>query len=134
MKIFTPRGFHSAQHLVFFVCYTKHVEALAALALRVAAKSRGKSHVPLASLGEQRVPVDPWQGEGRVQGQRESMTRPHRHFSSWKAIVLLLVELCSCGLSSLLVPVPAGHPLALGSPLYLPVVGSLFLLLLFLMR
>lgn len=69
MKIFTPRGFHSAQHLVFFVCYTKHVEALAALALRVAAKSRGKSHVPLASLGEQRVPVDPWQGEGRVRGQ-----------------------------------------------------------------
>lgn len=70
----------------------------------------------------------------RDRQQRESMTCLHRHFSSWKAFVLLLVEPCSCGLSSLLVPVPAGHPLVLGSPLYLPVVGSLFLLSLFLMR
>lgn len=70
MKIFSPCGFPSAQQLVFFVCYTKHGEALAALALCVAAKSCGKGHVPLASLGEQHVPVDPWQEEEeRVQGQ-----------------------------------------------------------------
>lgn len=65
---------------------------------------------------------------------REWMTCLHHQFSSWKAIVLLLVELCSWGLSSLLIPVLTGHPLALGSPPYLPFAGFLFLLLLLLMR
>lgn len=65
MKIFTPCGFHSAQHLVFFVTPNTWRQ-LTALALCVAAKSCGKSHV---SLGEHRVPVDPWQEEGRVGGQ-----------------------------------------------------------------
>lgn len=82
MKIFTPCGFPSAQQLVFFLCYIKHVEALAALALCVAAKSCGKSHVLLASLGEQCVLVDLWQEEGRVRQQREWMTCLHRQFPS----------------------------------------------------
>lgn len=70
----------------------------------------------------------------RDRQQKEWMTCLHCQFSSWKAIVMLLVELCSWGLSSLLMVVPTRHPLVLGSPLYLPVVGFLFLLLLLLMR
>lgn len=49
--------------------------------------------------------------------QREWMTCLHHQFSSWEAIVLLLVELCSWSLSSLLIPVPVGHPIVLRSPL-----------------
>lgn len=66
--------------------------------------------------------------------QREWMTCLHCQFSSWKAIGMLLVELCSWGLSSLLTAVPTWHPLVLGSPLYLSVAGFLFLLLLLFMR
>lgn len=68
MKIFTPCGFPSAQQLVCFVHCIKHMEGLAVLVLYMTAKSCGKSHVPLASLEEQCVPVHPWQEEGRVQG------------------------------------------------------------------
>lgn len=46
-----------------FVCCTKHMEAPAALALRVAEKPSGKSHI-LAGLAG-----DPWQEGGRVHGQ-----------------------------------------------------------------
>lgn len=135
MKRFTACGFPSAQQLVFLVCYPKHVEALAALALWVAAESCGRRHVLLASSGNNVCRWMPGRRR-RVQGQtaqRECMACLHHHFSSRKAIVLLPVELCSSGLSSLVVPAPAGHPLELGSPLYLPVVGFLFLLLLLLL-
>ncbi|KAI1240307.1 hypothetical protein IHE44_0008723 [Lamprotornis superbus] len=51
-----PKATGRSQQLVFFVCYPKHVEALAALAPCVAAESCGRSHVLLASLEEQPKP------------------------------------------------------------------------------
>lgn len=96
MERLTACGFPSAQQLVCFVCYPKHVEALAALALSGAAKSCGRSHVLLASLGEQRVPVDPWKEE---EGSRDRQCREsarHAYITAFHPGK----QLCCCWLSS----------------------------------
>lgn len=73
-----------------------------------------------AGFGEQSVFVDPWQEEGRVQGQvLERVNACIVVFHSGKQLCCYLLSYATCCLSSLLVTMPAGSPLALGSPLYL---------------
>lgn len=120
IKLFIPCGFHSAQHLISFLCYTKCVEALAAVALCVSRKSSGKSRVPLASLNKVCLWIPGKKKEGSRDRQlRESMTCLCPH--SGKRLCCYLIYAAYC-LSSLLITMPAGSPLVLGSPLYFPVV------------
>lgn len=128
MEIFTPCGYHSAQHPMFVLCHIKRVEVLATVALHVLRKSGGKSCVLLALVDK----VCSWSLAGSSTspgtGSGESMTCLRHHFSFWKTVVLLLVELCSLWFKQPCCHCAHWNPLALGSPLYF---SCCFLLLLF---
>lgn len=95
MEIFTPCGFHSAQHPMFILWHTKRVEVLALVALRMFRKCHRKSCVLLALVDKVRSCSLAGSRTGPGTGSGESVTCLHHHFSFWKTVVLLLVELCS---------------------------------------